>query len=781
MAVPFLGRLNIAEYVALIGSFLLVGLEAFIRIFTLALPTSLRDLCYRISRRLFNRFTTPAEKRAGRRRQSISTSIRNASDFVDLCAMYGYTAEEHVVQTKDGYLLGLHRLAWRKGEENTRVNSGPNSTKKRVVYLHHGLLMNSEVWVCLTDEQRCLPFVLVEKGFDVWFGNNRGNKYSKKSIRSSPTSSRFWNFSIDEFAFHDIPDGIGYILETTGQPSLSYIGFSQGTAQAFASLAVHPKLNDQVNVFIALAPAMSPAGLSNGIVDALVKASPQVLYLLFGRRSILSSATMWESILYPPLFTKLIDWGLIFLFDWRTRNISTSQKLAAYPHLYSFTSTKSVVHWFQIIRNKSFQMYDDDVHPPFLPATASKYTKVARYPTRNIKTPIVLVYGGSDSLVDIKTMLRELPPQTLATEIPHYEHLDFLWARDVHEHVFPHVFDALESFTGDEPSRADEYVRYRIARQTWNLAGRDRPADDAAKHHHHRHHHRHHHNSNNNNNNNNNHRHLHDALRGSDAIDSDVSTAVGVGSTYEDDGEEGLELRQGGSTSRSQQPGSAWLRLNPSARQPHPPQQQVQQPPSQPPQEQEQQLPSSQPEEQQDKATPAPSAPPQGAEPAASTPAENEAATGPGLDSPAGEAATTTTMTTTTTTTTSATAAESAPAAKETPSSSSSPLSVPPPPPPPPSAAAGGGEGGGGRELRSQISMESTKSGKGISLGRSKAVGGVTTGGAEAFGITASVPGTGSGTGSGVAGTGTGSMDERRRKKSVGRRRWSWQQGEVAE
>ncbi|AEO65188.1 uncharacterized protein THITE_21868, partial [Thermothielavioides terrestris NRRL 8126] len=434
MPVPFLGRLNPSEYVALVGSFLLVGLEAFIRVFTLALP--------------------------------ISTSIRNASDFVDLCATFGYTAEEHVVQTKDGYLLGLHRLAWRKGEEDTKVNSGPKSVKKRVVYLHHGLLMNSEVWVCLTDEQRALPFVLVERGFDVWFGNNRGNKYSKKSIRWSPTSLQFWNFSIDEFAFHDIPDSIGYILETTGQKSLSYIGFSQGTAQAFASLAVHPKLNDQVNVFIALAPAMSPAGLSNGVVDALVKASPQVLYLLFGRRSILSSATMWESLLYPPLFTKLIDLGLSFLFNWRTENISTSQKLAAYPHLYSFTSTKSVVHWFQIIRTKSFQMYDDDVHPPTLLSSPSsnKYTKVARYPTRNIKTPVVLVYGGSDSLVDIKAMRRALPAQTIANEIPHYEHLDFLWARDVHEQVFPHVFDALESFTGAEPMR-EEFARYRIARE----------------------------------------------------------------------------------------------------------------------------------------------------------------------------------------------------------------------------------------------------------------------------------------------------------------------------
>ncbi len=99
---------------------------------------------------------------------AISTSIRDASDFVDLCALFGYYAEEHVVQTRDGYLLGLHRLGWKKGEEDTKVNSGKDGVRKRVVYLHHGLLMNSEVWVCLTDAERCLPFLLVERGFDVW-------------------------------------------------------------------------------------------------------------------------------------------------------------------------------------------------------------------------------------------------------------------------------------------------------------------------------------------------------------------------------------------------------------------------------------------------------------------------------------------------------------------------------------------------------------------------------------------------------------------------------------
>jgi lysosomal acid lipase/cholesteryl ester hydrolase len=439
------------EYLALFGSLILVLLEVIVRVITLGLPQPVIRFCYNTSRKLFNRLSSSKSKQARAQRKSISHAVANCSDFTELCALYGYYAEEHIVQTTDGYLLGVHRLPYKKDEEHGTilVNAGPDSVSKPVVYLHHGLLMNSEVWVCMTEEERCLPFALVNQGYDVWLGNNRGNKYSKKSTKMSPTSPKFWDFSMDEFAFHDIPDTINYILTTAGQPTLSYIGFSQGTAQAFATLSIHPGLNEKVNVFIALAPAMAPAGLSNGIVDSLVKASPDVLFLTFGRKSILSSATMWQSILYPPIFVRLIDASLSFLFAWYGKNISAHQKLAAYPHLYSFTSTKSVVHWFQIIRNKSFQMYDDDASNAFSIGASNRYYKVAKFPTRNIKTPIVLLYGGSDSLIDIRVMLKELPKHTIATAVPHFEHLDFLWAQEVEKLVFPHVFEALKYYALD--------------------------------------------------------------------------------------------------------------------------------------------------------------------------------------------------------------------------------------------------------------------------------------------------------------------------------------------
>lgn len=390
---------------------------------------SLYDLLFPIKRDKYSRF---------------AASIAEASDFTDICNLFGYLTEEHIVQTGDGYLLGLHRLPCRKGEEHLRVNQGAGSVQKKVVYLHHGLLMSSEVWVCLTEETRSLAFQLVEQGYDVWLGNNRGNKYSKKSVKHSPISNEFWSFSIDEFALYDVPDSIGYILEVTGQPSLSYIGFSQGSAQAFAALSIHPYLNQKIDVFVALAPAMAPARLSNPTVDSLMKASPDFLYLLFGRRSILSSTTMWQTILYPPLYTRIIDMSLSSLFNWKCKNISRYQKLAAYTHLFSFTSTKSIVHWFQIIRNKTFQFFDDEIRVPFSVGASHRFYKPAKYPTRNIRTPIVLLYGGSDSLVDIDVMLQRLPRGTVAKSFPKYEHLDFLWAADVDQLVFSHVFDALE-------------------------------------------------------------------------------------------------------------------------------------------------------------------------------------------------------------------------------------------------------------------------------------------------------------------------------------------------
>jgi lysosomal acid lipase/cholesteryl ester hydrolase len=154
---------------------------------------------------------------------------------------------------------------------------------------------------------------------------------------------------------------------------------------------------------------------------------------------------MWQSILYPPIFASVIDSSLMWLFNWQSKNISDEQKVAAYAHLYSFASVKSVVHWFQIMRNAAFQMYDDDVLSPVVRTSVSSY-RPARFPTRNIVTPIFLLYGDCDSLVHIETMLAQLPQHTTAKALHTYEHLDILWGKDVDKDVIPEVLNVLRKY-----------------------------------------------------------------------------------------------------------------------------------------------------------------------------------------------------------------------------------------------------------------------------------------------------------------------------------------------
>ena len=169
--VPLVGRLYFREYVALVLSFFLVTLEFLARIITLTLPAPIINFLYSRSRALFKLLPSTKESKINKKSSSeIVKKIRDADGFVEMCEIWGYEAEEHIVQTKDGYLLGLHRIPRAKDEPKPKRGE-KGKEKKGVVYLHHGLMMNSEVWVCNIQPEKCLPFVLAEQGYDVWVGS----------------------------------------------------------------------------------------------------------------------------------------------------------------------------------------------------------------------------------------------------------------------------------------------------------------------------------------------------------------------------------------------------------------------------------------------------------------------------------------------------------------------------------------------------------------------------------------------------------------------------------
>lgn len=368
---------------------------------------------------------------------SIEQKLRSAPTIHEMCRLFDVSVEDHLVRTEDDYILTLHRIKPKPGRFNGKV-----------VYLHHGLLMCSDVWVCNIEKNKNLPIVLHELGFDVWMGNNRGNKYSTAHLNRLPKQRKFWDFSIDEFAFFDIPNSVQFVLDRTQVDQLVCIGFSQGSAQMFAAFSLSEELNMKVSQFIAISPAMTPRGLHNRIADALVKSSPGFMYLFFGHRIVLPTAVLWQRTLHPKLFNWFIDVGNRFLFNWQALNITPRQKLASYSKLYSTTSVKSIVHWFQILRAQKFQMFeesDDIINSLYRPY------QIATFPTKtNIKIPILLIYGGIDSLVDINAMKDLLPARTVFDiEVDNHEHLDLLWGHDVDSLVIARVIKFIRFF--DEP------------------------------------------------------------------------------------------------------------------------------------------------------------------------------------------------------------------------------------------------------------------------------------------------------------------------------------------
>ena len=96
---------------------------------------------------------------------------------------------------------------------------------------------------------------------------------------------------------------------------------------------------------------------------------------------------------------RLIDISCGILFGWTAVNIPFQQRVVSYAHLYSYTSVKTLVHWFQIIRAQTFQMFDDE-GPGSIFGSDANFYKVAKFPTKNIYSPIALIYGGRDSLVE---------------------------------------------------------------------------------------------------------------------------------------------------------------------------------------------------------------------------------------------------------------------------------------------------------------------------------------------------------------------------------------------
>ncbi|KAI6199159.1 Lipase [Aphelenchoides besseyi] len=359
---------------------------------------------------------------------------------------WGYPVEVHHTTTRDGYILELHRIP------HGRHETGNVLTNKPVVFLQHGLLCTSSVFV-LNLPHQSLGFMLADAGFDVWLGNNRGNSYSNGHKNTKITRSEYWKFSWDQMAKYDLPAMIDYALNYTQQSQLYYVGHSQGTLIMYSKLSLADGFGKKIKKFFALAPVSTLKNV-RGLFKHLGERSYEQLLLftaLFGDQEFLPSTilTRWLTELVCTSTNQVCENFLFLTSGPDTQQMNKTRIPIYLAHSPSGTSIRNVLHYCQMIRNKEYQQLAFDYGKS---ENLKAYGMVVPYDydiSKITGVQMYLYYSTKDWLAtpeDIEQFLLKKLPRSWTVEVnklDNYNHNDFLWAISAPEKIYRPIIDII--------------------------------------------------------------------------------------------------------------------------------------------------------------------------------------------------------------------------------------------------------------------------------------------------------------------------------------------------
>ncbi|NXJ79158.1 LIPM Lipase, partial [Trogon melanurus] len=360
----------------------------------------------------------------------------------ELITYKGYPNEEYEVTTEDGYIITINRIPY--GTQNRE-----NTALRPAVFLQHGLLGDASNWVTNLPNNS-LGFMLADAGFDVWMGNSRGSRWSRKHQNYSIDQDEFWAFSFDEIAKFDLPAAINFIVETTGQEKLYYIGYSQGTTAAFIAFSTMPELAQKVKLYFALAPvtaikyARSPA-------TKLLYLPEKLLRGLLGKREFLPQIECLKRLIVPVCshgaFARLCKNVFFSLGGCNLKNIDVNRINVYMAQTSSGTSVQNIVHWSQEARSGKFQAYDWGSSKKNM----EKYQQATPplYSVEEMTVPTAVWTGGQDLLADPKDadiLLSQIKTLIYHKRIPKWAHLDFIWGLNAPLHAYSEIIDLMQKY-----------------------------------------------------------------------------------------------------------------------------------------------------------------------------------------------------------------------------------------------------------------------------------------------------------------------------------------------
>ncbi|KAL5277014.1 LIPA.2 family protein [Megaselia abdita] len=367
-----------------------------------------------------------------------------------LVKKHGYSIEEHQVQTADGYILTMHRIPYSPKLNNSLVEDKP------IVFLQHGLLCSSSDWVLLGPES-ALAYLLSDQGYDVWMGNARGNRYSRKHAKYSPTLLKFWNFDWNEIAIHDLPAMIDYILFTQNQTQVTYAGHSQGTTTYLVMSSMIPNFASKIRSAHLLSPVAFMGNMESTLVYLLapVLGHPNGLVEVLGSAEFLPNTQVMEILGQKACsdeakYQELCANVLFLIAGYDDENLNRTM----IPEILAVTpagaSVHQITHYLQEFRSGYFRQFDH-----FYYRNKKRYGSYSppNYDLKQLTAPVHFYYGTNDklaSVTDVMKLAGSVPKSALKGnyKVPHekFNHLDFIWAIHVKELLYDKVIKDINSY-----------------------------------------------------------------------------------------------------------------------------------------------------------------------------------------------------------------------------------------------------------------------------------------------------------------------------------------------
>ncbi|XP_075487540.1 triacylglycerol lipase 1 isoform X1 [Primulina tabacum] len=373
---------------------------------------------------------------------SVDLNRRREPSTAGLCAnviqLLGFPCSEHTAQTKDGYILGLQRVASASGKK-----TGPP------VLLIHGLFMGGDAWF-MDSPNQSLGFILANRGFDVWVGNVRGTHWSYGHVSLLEKDKKFWDWSWQELALYDLGEMIHYVYSITNS-KVFVVGHSQGTIMSLAAFT-QPDIVKMVEAAALLCPISYLEHVNAPFVLRLVKMHLDEAILDIGIHE-LNFKSEWGTRIMDMMCDGHLDCDDMLTSITGKNCCFNSSRIDSYlefePHP---SSSKNLHHLFQMIRKGTFSMYDYGIWKNLM-----RYNRL-KPPVFDLSSipnslPIWMGYGGNDALADVADVqhtLKELGSKPNVLYLENYGHLDFLLSTKSKEDVYDSMvafFSSLGTFS----------------------------------------------------------------------------------------------------------------------------------------------------------------------------------------------------------------------------------------------------------------------------------------------------------------------------------------------